>query len=474
MITRALFFASILPLSALAQLQVFQFDGTTDTPVSSLVNVGTAAPGDTLETRFHVRNVGPGPASLDTLSLSGQAFTIVSAPSLPYTLAPYVGLASEAEFRVDFSPASTGSFSAFLMVNSINLVLQGTSASSADITLSGSQTPLTAGAVVNFGSIAIGASQTQGFVLSNSSATSVTVATVTVSGSAFTGPIGLATPLQIGPGQSAPFQIKFTPQSGTASQGTLIVDGRSFTLTGQGLAAQLPIPTIVFASSVGASAQQNSITITLASASQISGTGTLSMAFQPSIKGVTDDPAVEFLSGPLRKATVSIAAGAASATIGGQSSIAFQTGTTAGTITFTLTIENNAPQQTSLTIAPSPVILDIATAIRALGPVPVGFTGLNNTGSLSVAFSGFDNTYSASQLAFTFYDLKGKPLPQGAIDVDAGTEFQPYYATTQAGGAFALLATFPVTGDTTQIGFVTAEITNSAGSTTAQQIPIGN
>jgi hypothetical protein len=459
MIGRTLLFSVLLPLSGLAQLQVFQFDGTNDTPVSSLVNVGTAAPGDTLETRFHVRNIGAGPASLTNLGLSGQGFTFVSTPSLPYILAPYVGLASEVEFDVDFSPPSTGSFSAFLGVNTINLVLQGISAAAATLTLSGSQAPLSAGAVVNFGSVAVGASQTQGFALSNSDGSSITVTSVAVSGSAFSGPVGLKTPLQIGPGQSVAFQIKFTPQSGTLSQGALTVDNRAFTLTGQGLDAPLPGASIVFASSVGASAQQNSISIPLAAASQVTGNGTLTMAFQSSVAGVSDDAAIQFLSGPFRTATVSVAIGATSATIGGQSSMAFQTGTTAGTITFTLTLENNGPQQTSLTIPPSPVILESATGVGLLG-------------SLNIAFAGFDNTYSASQLAFTFYDLTGKALPQGAIDVDASTAFQQYFGTTQAGGSFALLASFPVTGNSAEVGFVTVQITNSIGTTTTQQITI--
>jgi hypothetical protein len=458
MIGRTLLFSLLLPLSALAQLQVFQFDGTNDTPVSSLVNVGTASPGDTLETRFHVRNIGAGPASLTNLGLSGQAFTIVSSPSLPYVLAPYVGLASEAEFDVDFSPPSTGSFSAFLDVNSINLLLQGISAASAALTLSGSQTPLSAGAVVPFKSTDVGAKATSDFLLSNAASSSVTVNSVTVSGQAFALTHGLTLPVQIGPGQSVSFQVSFSPQAGTLYQGTLTVDGRTFSLTGQGLDAPLPGASIVFASSVGASAQQNSITIPLASPSPIAGNGTLTMAFQSSVAGVTDDAAIQFLSGPFRIATVSVAIGATSATIGGQSSMAFQTGTTAGTITFTLTL-NKATQQLSLTIPASPIILDSATAVGLLG-------------SLNVAFSGFDNTYSASQLAFTFYDLTGKALPQGVIDADAGSAFQQYFATTQAGGSFALLATFPVTGNSAEIGFVTVQIANSIGTTTTQQITI--
>jgi hypothetical protein len=232
-----------------------------------------------------------------------------------------------------------------------------------------------------------------------------------------------------------------------------------FVLTGQGLDPPLPSASLAFASNVGASAQQNSITIPLASASQISGNGTLTMAFQPSVAGVTDDPAIQFLSGPLRKATVSIVKGASSALIGGQSSMAFQTGTTAGTITFTLTLENNAPQQTSLIIPDSPIILDVANAVALLG-------------SINVSISGFDNTYSASQMVFTFYDLKGNPMPQGAIDANAGAAFQQYFSTTQVGGSFALLAEFLVSGNTTEIGSVTAQIANSAGTTAAQQIPI--
>jgi hypothetical protein len=458
----ALLFSLLLPLPALAQLQIFEFDGTTDTPITdgALVNVGTAAPGDTVKARFHVRNTGQGPATFETLALAGQGFTILSAPSLPYILAPYIGLASEAEFDVAFSPTIIGSFSAFLDVNNLNFLLQGTSAASAVITLLGSQTPLTAGQPVDF-SVAINTALVKTFVLFNSSGATLTVNAVTVSGAGFSGPIGLSFPLQIGPGQSSLFQVSFTPRLPASYSGTLAVDNRSFVLAGLGLDPPLPSASMVFSSSIGASAQQNSLTIPLASAAQRSGTGTLTMAFQSNITGVSADPAIEFLSGPLHIATVTIAQGATSALIGGQPSMAFQTGTTAGTITFSLTLENNTPQQTTLIVPPSPIILSVENAVRLLG-------------SVNVSFSGFDNTYSASQMAFTFYDLKGNIVPQGVINVDAGSMFQQYFSTTQAGGAFALLATFPVTGETTQIGSVTAQLTNSVGATTALQIPIGN
>jgi len=95
-------------------------------------------------------------------------------------------------------------------------------------------------------------------------------------------------------------------------------------------------------------------------------------------------------------------------------------------------------------------------------------------GSLNVSFGGFDNTYSASQIAFTFYDTSGLPLPQGAIGVDEASAFHAYFSNTTAGGMFQVLAQFHVTGNTALIGFVTAQITNSQGTSTAQKIPFGN
>src|ERR1700736_208339 len=88
MIQRLLLACAALLLAALAQLQVLQFDGTIEAPVGALVDVGSASVGDTLVTRFHVLNIGAGPAIFQTLSLAGSGFSISVAPSLPYTLAP--------------------------------------------------------------------------------------------------------------------------------------------------------------------------------------------------------------------------------------------------------------------------------------------------------------------------------------------------------------------------------------------------
>ncbi len=451
--------------AAPAQLQIYEFNGTTDTLVQAgtLVNVGTVSPGDTITTRFHVRNVGQGPVTLGNASLSGEGFAITSGPSAGYTLAPYTSGSAEPEIDVAFSSTIAASYSATLAINGISIDLQGTAAALALVTVGSSTTPLAAGATVKF-SADVGSNQVQTFVLSNSGTANINVATLAVSGAGFGGPIGLSAPVPLAPGQKASFQVSFTPQSGTAALGTLTVDTRTFKLTGQGLTAPPPTASIVLASSVGASGQQNSLTILLASASPVSGPyGTLTMSFQSSVPGVSDDPAIQFLSGKLRVASVSMVSGQTSAEIDSQPSIAFQTGTTAGTITFTLVPMDGAPQSLALTIPPSQINLadDTFSAVRLLG-------------SLNVSFGGFDNTYSASQIAFTFYDVNNLPLPQGAIEVDATSSFHQYFSTTTDGGTFQVLAEFPVTGSTALIGFVSAQITNSQGASITLPIPFGN
>lgn len=465
MMPRLLLFIALLPLSALAQLQVFLVTGATETSVGALVNVGTASPGDTVTARFTVRNLGSAPAVLNTLSLSGSGFSFSSVPSLPYTIPPYTGSpVSEAEFDVAFAPSDILTYDAFLLVNTINVILQGTGAPSAVLTLAASNTPIAAGSIVDFGSVLSGQTTSLTFHLSNPGSTGITVGALSVTGARFKGPIGTSAPISLAPGQTVPFQVEFLPNSGQAFQGTLAVDQRTFALTGQGLNPPLPQASLVFGSSVGQSAQQNTISIPLAAASQVSGTGTLTMTFQPSVQGVQDDPAIQFLSGPVRHATVTISPGNASAMFdGGQADLAFQTGTTAGTITFTLTLNGGTEPaaQATLTIAPTAVSFQSVTCVRLLG-------------ELNVSVTAFDNTYSASQLSFTFYDKKGAEIQPGAIQVDAASIFRSYFTSTQTGGAFGLLAAFPVSGDTSQIMSVSVQITNSAGVKSVTGITIGN
>ena len=451
--TRLLLLASMVPLSAFAQLQVFVYSGSSETLAVSPVHVGSAAVGDTLDTKFGVRNMGAGPATLQPLAFSGFGFTLSGEPAGSYVIAP----GQEATFHVAFNPTALGNYNASVTVNGTTLNIVATAVAAAVLSLAGSSAPIGSGTPIDFGSVLAGGSKTLSFTLSNTGTASLTVQKITVSGAAFSGPAGLTTPSSLAAGQTASFQVTFAPLSGQSAQGTLIVDQRSFALTGQGLNPPLPSATIALASTLGASGQQNTVSIPLASASQVSGTGTLTLAFRPAVPGISDDPAIQFLAGAKRAATVSISPGDTAARFNGQTGLAFQTGTTAGTITFTLTLGNSAPQQATLNIAPSAVVIDTAGAVRRVN-------------DLDISITGFDNTYSASQFTFTFFDKSSKPISPGAIVVDATSNFRQYFASSQAGGTFALLATFPVYGDVTQITGFTLSIANSAGVGSTQTV----
>jgi hypothetical protein len=105
--------------------------------------------------------------------------------------------------------------------------------------------------------------------------------------------------------------------------------------------------------------------------------------------------------------------------------------------------------------------------------------------SLVVTLTGYDNTYSTGKLTFTFYDSNGKNLTPGGIAVDATSEFSQYFSAGQGyGGAFAMQASFPVSGTFTQtvqgttsttwagtdVYSVTVTLENSAGASLPQTI----
>jgi hypothetical protein len=434
------------------QLQLSQFDGVTEHQVAGVYDLGKVSAGDAVDTRFRVRNTGPAAVLITALSVTGTAFSFAAAPSLGTTLAP----GAFVEFRVTFAPAAAGAYSATLIVNTISVILRGAAVQLALVSVESSAAPLASGATVDFGNVEKGSSRMLNFTLSNPSATAINVASVAVTGTGFRGPINASAPLRLAAGQSVPFQIAFEPQTPQPSQGTLSVDQRSFHLTGHGFDPPLPAASIAFDSATLTSARQAKVSIPLAAPSKVSGTGTLTLQFQSGVAGVTDDPAVQFISGPHRIATVSVNVGDTVAHFGTQPDMTFQTGTTAGTLVFALQLPGET-NQASMVVTPTAVSLDSSSGVRRASDVDVSLTG-------------FDNTRSISTLAFTFFDRAGHTIQPGVLRVDASADFQRYFQTGTVGGMFALRATFPVSGDATQVTGVEVEIANSAGVTRTQRL----
>ena len=382
------------------------------------------------------------------------------------TLSSTIAPGASTSFSVTFAPGQTGLVQATLAIGSNTFPLQGVGivVGALDelqisyVDQTGVRGLPQAATPIDFGQVTSGTSgaATLTFTVTNpaTSFSAVTVPNITVTGTAFTLTGAPATPVAIAPGQSITFQITFSNSAAGTYTGTLAIGTRQFSLVGESVSSALPDLSFQLDQQTLTSQQQVHLTIQLASPSPVTAIGELTMQFAPSVAGVSDDAAVNFTATSGRNLQVTVNSGAQTATYNNQSAITFQTGTTAGTITFTVTFPDKAPLTKSFTIAPQQVQISTSTAVR-------------QSPNLVVTLNGYDNTYSVGNLTFTFYDTSGKLIPPSPLTLNAASDFHQYFfGPSDVGGAFAMQATFPVlNGDVTQVGSVTVGVANSVGST---------
>jgi hypothetical protein len=457
---KALLLVLLAPVAAQAQLALYAVNGTTEAAVGSTYQFGAVPLNTTLSVQFQVYNNGPDPVTVNAPTLSGAGFTFEYPPAPSYVIPPKSTEAQAENIWISFTPTSALSCSvdcnASLQVGSLSVFLLGSGIAAPALTAvagcSGSGS-------FNFGNLPTGSSATCSFVLKNSNPQAVVVSSIVVSGLGFSGPSGVTAPLTLEPGQSASFSISFAPAQAMSYSGTLAVASQSFPLSGTGQSAQtttsslFPTPSLVFDSASYTSGQQGVLKMTLPTPAPVAATGYVNLTFTPSTPVVKDDTEIVFLEGSVRSLPFSVNAGATTVLLNGQSSATFQTGTTEGTITFTVTSAaiSGSPPTTNIPIPGAPVIVDSATASEEV------------LGSLVITITGADNTYSTGMMTFSFFDTSGNPIGN-AVSADFSSMFKSYYATVNASGsAFMAQVTFPVVGSVANIGTVTVTLTNAAG-----------
>src|ERR1039458_7609405 len=152
--------------------------------------------------------------------------------------------------------------------------------------------------------------------------------------------------------------------------------------------------------------------------------GTVTLAFQSAVGGVSDDPTVTFADGT-RSASFTVAEGSSAGQFAGGPSVSFGTGTTAGTLAFTVTLGSNTAQA-NVTIPAAVVGIDAAVAARNVACAPTLL--YCTTTNVQLQINGWDNTRSTSQLVFSFFDSSGNAIAPGNITVAAASTFQQYFA----------------------------------------------
>lgn len=453
--------AALLPVCALAQLQILVVERGVERPLGALYEVGSVWVGDTLEVAFRARNAGTAATNLQTfnvVNVAGAGFSRGDYPPLPYVVAP----GASVDFKARFAPPGAGAFSASLVVNGATAAtLRGTgvAAPPASAVLverdDGSTLLLQAGDAVDFGRTERGAAAARRIRLENRSGGYLRIVTIRIEGQAFSAPGDLPVPALLDNGQSVGFEVRFSPQAAGPAEGSLEIDGRRFVLRGTGTEIPFPRPAIRIQPGAPASAQQGQLRIEFAEPSRAAGAGTLSVEFRSGVKGVAADPYIFFLPPSSRFAQFTVKEGDTRARFGDRDDITFQTGTTAGTLVFTARL-GDATEQLIAPVAPAPVEFESVEASRFGSQIEVHIVG-------------YDNVRTVSQMTFTFYDARDAALAPGPIQVDLASKFRDYFAITP-GGDFKLRAVFPVTGKASDIVSLEVETANSAGPTRSERV----
>jgi hypothetical protein len=433
---------------AWGQFQLYLVNGSVEQPVAQAYNCGNVEPGGSLTLPFRIRNVSAATATLDLLTVTGSGFSLSNANSLPLSLDSQKSI----DFAVVFRSNGAGTYSAALDSVGISAILTATVPVelTADLATSGGLVSLVAGGA-NFGSVARGSTSTVQVVLVNQTDVALAAPQPTVAGAGFALSGALPGGTLVQPTASVQFSVQFSPSADGVAAGQLSLGDRTYPLTGTGVEPPLPQPRISLALPQVGSAQQGSLAINLATPSQTSGSGTVSLTFLPAapLASTATDAGIAFASGG-QSATFTVSAGDTQGHFGSQLSALFQTGTTAGTLTVAVQLGSNSDQQA---IAILPAVVGVTAA-----------QGVRSTSAVEVDLTGFDNTRSAGALAFTFFDAGGNALAP-PIQTDGTANFASYFQSA-SDGTFALKAVFPVVGDTSQIKAFQAVVTNSAGTQT--------
>src|ERR1035438_10205780 len=196
-----------------------QQQSTTLSLLTATADFGSVAVGSSKTLTATATNSGPASVTVSGAAISTKYFSLV-APSLPVTVAA----GQSTVIGIKFTPNGPGAFNATLSITSDasnpvpNLTLSGT----------GTGTGTTPGQLTlnpaseNFGSVTVGAKQSQTLTLTNIGGSSVNISQASVSGAGFQ-LSGITAPLTLNASQSMTFTIVFAPQASGSSSGTAAI-----------------------------------------------------------------------------------------------------------------------------------------------------------------------------------------------------------------------------------------------------------
>ncbi len=367
------------------------------------INFGSVALGTTASQTVTLTNSGSASATISKLTISGSGITI-SGLTIPATLQA----GKSANLTATFKPASTSSESGAISVTSD----VSSTPITADWTGSGNASALNiTPSSVSFGSVTVGSDATQTIKLSNSGTASITISTLTASGSGMSAS-GLTIPYTLGAGKSATFTAEFKPTSAATDSGSIAIDSNASTAT-----SSVPLSGKGVASTIGLTPSATSLSfgsVKVGSAGTQSVTVTSSGNTNANISSVTVSGTGFSLSGSAAGETLAPNQTA-------QYTVNFDP-KASGNATGTLTINSNAPN--------TPLKISLSGSAPAASPNSAYSVGLKWDASTSSVVGYY--VYRGSKPSGPYSKLNSSPNSSTSYSDSSVTDGQVYYYVVTA------------------------------------------
>jgi FG-GAP-like repeat len=236
-----------------------------------------------------------------------------------------------------------------------------------------------------------------------------------------------------------------------------VVDANKIAVSGSQVFTVIASPAAasVTAPSTAEAGQGSSVTLTV-NPYPVAVTATLTLSFAPDPPNTVGDPAVLFPNNTTTE-VIQIPANSTAPI----PAVDFSTGSTAGTITLTITLTASGVDVTPASLVP------VSVTVPAAAPVINSVTLTRSGNDLTIAILGLSSTRDMTQAEFQFTPASGASLKTTNLTVDLTGPFTTWYQSSSSdsfGTTFLYTQPFTLTSDATSVGSVTVTLTNSQGA----------
>jgi hypothetical protein len=202
--------------------------------------------------------------------------------------------------------------------------------------------------------------------------------------------------------------------------------------------------------------------VALASAYPLALTGQMSLTFAPNAVVPADDPAIQFATGG-RTVAFTIPANSTQAVFPGNAAdVAFQTGTVAGTITLSISLQNNG---SDLPLSPNPNRTLVVS--RRPPQITAAVVANKSSSGFEVQVTAFATPRSVTTAIVSFYGNSGASLKGSQSIWDLGGLLNSWYQSAESaqyGSQFKVVFPYSVTGNINDIASLSVVLINDEGS----------